>query len=79
MDQTFTETSESNSALLSGLLVTNYDPSALNLILLGGLTLAVVSNATALENTARMTMFASETILSREWLSPREDQAWADL
>lgn len=78
MDQTFTETTESNSALLSGLRVTNYDSSALDPISLGGLTLAYIYTP-AVENTARMTMFASETILSRDWISPEEDQAWADL
>ncbi len=32
-----------------------------------------------IEQDATMTHFASETILAKDWLSPEEDAAWADL
>lgn len=31
------------------------------------------------ENSSRLTMFASERVLSREWGTPEEDEAWAHL
>jgi hypothetical protein len=31
------------------------------------------------ENEALTTMLASERVLAREWNSPEEDEAWADL
>lgn len=32
-----------------------------------------------IEQDATMTHFASEKILAKDWLSPEEDAAWADL
>jgi hypothetical protein len=32
-----------------------------------------------IEQDATMTHFASEKILAKDWLSPEEDTAWADL
>ncbi|HLA10763.1 MAG TPA: hypothetical protein VJ023_09230 [Pyrinomonadaceae bacterium] len=74
MEETFTETAESNAALLSGWQVTNFNLSELN----SEVTLTFISQPLT-ESTARLAMFASEAILRREWDTPEEDEAWADL
>lgn len=83
MNQAITITSQSIAEQLNELQVRNYDPSELSLqgefnVAFNNPTLyARVSSFP--EDSARLTMFASEQVLSREWNTAEEDEAWAHL
>lgn len=84
MNQTLTISSETVADQLNEWQIRNYDPRDLSLL---GVTLTnpaiyALGGSGVLElaeDSSRLTMFASEAVLGREWNTPEEDEAWAHL
>jgi hypothetical protein len=71
MNQTITITSKSVADQLNKMEVRNFNPM---------FPMSVGARREILnEDSSRLTMFASEAVLRREWDTPEEDEAWAHL
>jgi hypothetical protein len=79
---TFTLTTETIAEQMRGVVIGNFNAEAVRLAFAGvgqasGLTEAFANGFE--DSGARLTMLASEPLLGREWNTPEEDKAWADL
>jgi len=83
MNQAITITSKSTAEQLNKIQVRNYDPRETlegeYEITLTNPALYGLGVSSSPEDSSRLTMFASERVLSREWNTAEEDEAWAHL
>lgn len=84
MGQTITISSESVAAQLNEWQVRSYDPNLLcpqrdYEIAFTNPALYGRGASSLAHDSSRLTMFASEQVLSREWNTEEEDEAWAHL
>jgi hypothetical protein len=84
MSEAITINSQSIAEQLNEWQVRNYDPHELSLQ--GEYEIAFTNPAlygqgasSLAHDSSRLTMFASEQVLSREWNTAEEDEAWAHL
>lgn len=71
---TMDDTSADRASSLRDWHVRSYDPTS-DRITIGNWQSAF----NAEEDTSHITMLISEVVLNRDWNSPEEDEAWADL
>jgi hypothetical protein len=85
MNETTTISSHSLAEQLNEWHVQNYDPHEFSMLgeyyisVIPGISGLMVSGVNLVEDSSRLTMIASESVLSREWNSAEEDEAWAHL
>jgi len=84
MNETITISSQFIAERLNAMQVRNYDPRELSLqgeyeITFNNPALYGGGVSSLADDSARLTMFASEQVLSREWNTAEEDEAWAHL
>jgi hypothetical protein len=81
MNQSMTISSETVADQLNAIEIRNYDLTIMEVVAVGGPLIDGFSSFSVglAEDSSRLTMFASEAVLAREWNTPEEDEAWAHL